>query len=86
MGSIIMPKENIDKIIKAVERYKRGETSQNAEAKKQGVHHRTFQDWIRRYETFGAEGFKNTGNRKYSSDERTFEDADQFTGSLDAEY
>lgn len=42
MGSIIMPKENIDKIIKAVERYKRGETSQNAEAKKQGVHHRTF--------------------------------------------
>ena len=34
-----MPKENIDKIIKAVERYKRGETSQNAEAKKQGVHH-----------------------------------------------
>ena len=68
MGSIIMPKDNIDEIIKAVERYKRGETSQNAEAKKQGVHHRTFQDWIRRYETFGAEGFKNTGNRKYSSE------------------
>ena len=63
-----MPKINIDEIIKAVERYKRGETSQKAEAKKQGVSHQTFQDWIRRYETFGAEGFENTGNRKYSSE------------------
>ena len=33
MGSIIMPKINIDEIIKAIERYKRGETRQKAEAK-----------------------------------------------------
>ena len=46
MGSIIMPKISKEEIIKAVERYKRGETSQKAEAKKQGVSHQTFQDWI----------------------------------------
>ena len=63
-----MPKNNIDEIIEAVERYKRGETSQKAEAKKHGVSHQTFQDWIRRYETFGADGFENTGNRKYPSE------------------
>lgn len=57
MGSIIMPKINIDEIIKAVERYKRGETSQRAEAKRLGVSQQTFQDWIRRYETFGESGF-----------------------------
>ena len=34
MGSINIPKINIDEIIKAVERYNRGETSQKAEAKK----------------------------------------------------
>ena len=67
MGSIIMPKISKEEIIKAVERYKRGETSQKAEAKKQGVSHQTFQDWIRRYETFGADGFENTENRKYPS-------------------
>ena len=48
--------------------YKRGETSQKAKAKKHSVSQRAFQDWIRRYETFGAEGFENTGNRKYSSE------------------
>ena len=67
MGSIIMPKIRKEEIIKAVERYKKGETSQKAEAKKQGVSHQTFQDWIRRYETFGSDGFWNTGNRKYPS-------------------
>ena len=62
-----MPKISKEEIIKAVERYKRGETSQKAEAKKQGVSHQTFQDWIRRYETFGSDGFGNTGNRQYPS-------------------
>ena len=41
-----MPKTSKEEIIKAVERYKRGETSQKAEAKKQGVSHQTLQDWI----------------------------------------
>ena len=68
MGSIIMSKNNIDEIIKAVERYKSGRTSQNAEAKRLGVSRWAFQDWVRKYETFGAEGFEHTGNRKYSSE------------------
>ena len=68
MGTIIMPKISKEEIIKAVERYKRGETSQKAEAKKHGVSQQTFQDWIRRYETFGADGLENTGNRKYPSE------------------
>lgn len=63
-----MSKNNIDEIIKAVERYKSGRTSQNAEAKRLGVSRRAFQDWVRKYETFGAEGFEHTGNRKYSSE------------------
>lgn len=63
-----MFKNNIDEIIKAVERYKRGEASQKSEAKKQGVSQRTFQDWIRKYETFGAEGFLRTRNREYSTE------------------
>ena len=67
MGSIIMPEISKEETMKAVERYKRGETSQKAEAKKQGVSHQTFQDWIRRYETFGSDGFGNTGNRQYPS-------------------
>ena len=63
-----MPKISKEEIIKAVERYKRGETSQKAEAKKHGVSQQMFRDWIRRYETFGADGLENTGNRKYSSE------------------
>lgn len=63
-----MSKNNVDEITKAVERYKNGETSQGAEAKRLGVSRRTFRDWVRKYETFGAEGFEHTGNRKYSSE------------------
>ena len=63
-----MSKNNVGEIIKAVERYKNGETSQGAEAKRLGVSRRTFRDWVRKYETFGAEGFEHTGNRKYSSE------------------
>lgn len=63
-----MSKNNIAEIIKAVERYENGETSQDAEAKRLGVSKQAFRDWVRKYETFGAEGFKHTGNRKYSSE------------------
>ena len=65
MGSIIMSKNNVDEIIKAVERYKNGETSQGAEAKRLGVSQQTFQDWIRKHETFGIDGFEHTGHRNY---------------------
>jgi transposase len=63
-----MSKRTPEEIIHSVERYQRGETSQGAEAKRLGVSRRAFQDWIRKYETFGAEGFEHTGNRKYSSE------------------
>ena len=63
-----MSKRTPEEIIHSVERYQRGETSQGAEAKRLGVSKQTFQDWIRKYETFGAEGFEHTGNRKYSSE------------------
>ena len=60
-----MSKNNVDEIIKAVERYKNGETSQGAEAKRLGVSQQTFQDWIRIHETFGIDGFEHTGHRNY---------------------
>ncbi len=63
-----MSKSSKEELVEAVERYKRGETSQKAEAKKHGVSHQTFQDWIRRYETYGADGLEKTGNRKYPSE------------------
>ena len=60
-----MSKNNVDEIIKAVERYKNVETSQGAEAKRLGVSQQTFQDWIRKHETFGIDGFEHTGHRNY---------------------
>ena len=60
-----MSKNNVDEIIKAVERYKNGETSQGAEAKRLGVSQQTFQDWIRKHETFGIDGFEHIGHRNY---------------------
>ena len=42
-----MSKRTPDEIIRSVERYQRGETSQGAEAKRLGVSQQTFQDWIR---------------------------------------
>ena len=63
-----MSKCSPEEIIHSVERYQRGETSQGAEAKQLGVSKQAFQDWVRKYETFGAEGFEHIGNRKYSSE------------------
>ena len=63
-----MSKCSPEEIIHSVERYQRGETSQGAEAKQLGVSKQAFQDRVRKYETFGAEGFEHTGNRKYSSE------------------
>ena len=63
-----MSKNNIDEIIKAVERYENGETSQGAEAKRLGVSKRTFQDWVRKYETYGESGFRQTEKRRYSKE------------------
>ena len=63
-----MLKRSIEEIVEAVERYKRGETSQGVEAKRLEVSQQTFQDWIRIYETFGESGFLHTKRRQYSSE------------------
>ena len=63
-----MSKIGIAEIITAVKSYIEGKTSQPGEAKKLGVSLQTFQDWIRRYETFGVDGFLQKGYRKYSSE------------------
>ena len=60
-----MSKRTPEEIIQSVERYQRGETSQGAEAKRLGVSQQTFQDWIRKHETFGIDGFEHTGHRNY---------------------
>ena len=61
-----MRKRSTEEIINAVKRYQEGNTSQKKEAKKLGVSQQTFQDWIRRYETFGIDGFQQKEYRKYS--------------------
>lgn len=63
-----MSKRTPDEIIRSVKRYQRGETSQRAEAKRLGVSQQTFQDWIRKYETFGESGFLSIQRRHYSSE------------------
>ena len=63
-----MSKTSTEEIISAVKCYIAGKTSQLAEARKLGVSQQTFQDWIRRYETFGADGFQQKEYRKYSSE------------------
>ena len=60
-----MSKRTPEEIIQSVERYQRGETSQGAEEKRLGVSQQTFQDWIRKHETFGIDGFEHTGHRNY---------------------
>ena len=63
-----MSKRTPEEIIQSVERYQRGETSQGAEAKRLGVSQQSFQDWIRKYETFGEKVFRRTEKRRYSKE------------------
>ena len=61
-----MKKRKTEEIINAVKRYQEGNTSQRSEAKKLGISQQAFQDWIRKYETFGVDGIQRKANRKYS--------------------
>ena len=63
-----MSKRSAEEIIQAVERYISGKSTQASEAKRLGVSKAAFQSWLRRYETFGLEGFQHTRNQKYSSE------------------
>ena len=61
-----MSRISIEVIIAAVKRCVSGESSYTEEMKLLGVPKQTLQDWIRKYETFGIEGFLPSGNVKYS--------------------
>lgn len=61
-----MSRISIEAIIAAVKRCVSGESSYTEEMKLLGVPKQTLQDWIRKYETFGIEGFLPSGNVKYS--------------------
>lgn len=61
-----MSRISIEVIIAAVKRCVSGESSYTEEMKLLGVPKQTLQDWIRKYETFGIEGFLSSGNEKYS--------------------
>lgn len=61
-----MSRISIEVIIAAVKRCVSGESSYTEEMKLLGVPKQTLQDWIRKYETFGIEGFLPSGNEKYS--------------------
>lgn len=63
-----MSKRSTEEIIQAVERYMHGESTRVEERKRLGVSETTFRNWIRRYETFGLEGFQHTKNQQYSSE------------------
>ena len=55
--------------IKAVKRFLCGEISQTAQAKELGINKRTFQDWIRKFERMGSEGFlERRQKNRYSSE------------------
>lgn len=61
-----MPKRSTEEIIAAIRRCIGGESSQTAEARKLAVPVQTLQDWIRKYETFGTDGFLPKVREKYS--------------------
>jgi transposase-like protein len=55
--------------IEAVEQFLRGEISQPAQARKLGINLRTFQDWIRKYQSMGTEGLlERKKNKNYPTE------------------
>ncbi len=52
--------------VNAIKEYIEGQISQRQQAERLGVSIQTFQDWIRKYETFGSEYFCKTKHREYS--------------------
>ena len=57
-----------DVMINAVQEYLEGQTSQQAIAKRLGITRSSFQAWIRKYQSMGANAFTQNGNRCYSKD------------------
>lgn len=57
-----------DVMINAVQEYLEGQTSQQAIAERLGITRSSFQAWIRKYQSMGANAFTQNGNRCYSKD------------------
>lgn len=57
-----------DVMINAVQEYLDGQTSQQAIAKRLGIVQKSFQEWIRKYRSMGADAFTQNGNRRYSTE------------------
>ena len=57
-----------DVMINAVQEYLDGQTSQQAIAKRLGIVQKSFQEWIRKYRSIGADAFTQNGNRRYSTE------------------
>lgn len=55
-------------IINAVQEYLEGQTSQQAIADRLGIALASFQAWIRKYKSMGADAFTQDGNRHYSKE------------------
>ena len=57
-----------DVMINAVQEYLDGQTSQQAIADRLGIAQASFQVWIRKYRSMGADAFAQDGNRSYSKE------------------
>ena len=57
-----------DVMINAVQEYLDGQTSQQAIAKRLGIAPASFQAWIRKYRSMGADAFTQAGDRRYSKE------------------
>lgn len=55
-------------IINAVQEYLEGQTSQQAIADRLGIALASFQAWVRKYKSMGADAFTQDGNRHYSKE------------------
>ena len=63
-----MSRISVEEIIAAVTRCVNGESSHTKEMKLLGIPSQTLRDWIRKYETFGADGFLSRANEKYTTE------------------
>ena len=57
-----------DVMINAVQEYLDGQTSQQAIAERLGIVVASFQEWIRKYRSMGADAFTQDGNQRYSKE------------------
>ena len=55
-------------MINAVQEYLDGQITQQAIAKRLGIVPKSFQEWIRKYRSMGADAFTQNGNRRYSKE------------------